>query len=129
MKYFLWTAYGDSKNFSGSTIKLKLQGHCQGSGAAPSGWSFISITMLCAHKRKGYGGHFVCPISNLTRNIADILFVDDIDLIHINLKSEETVKVAHQSMQDIISNWSQILIASGGEFKPPKCFYHIISFC
>ena len=37
--------------------------------------------------------------------------------------------VAHQAIQDSISNWGQLLIASGGEFKPPKCFYHLISFC
>ena len=32
-------------------------------------------------------------------------------------------------MQDSISNWVQILIDSGVAFKPPKCFYHLISFC
>ena len=46
----------------------------------------------------------VCPISNLTINLAALLFVDDTDLIHINLKAEETVTVAHQFMQDSISN-------------------------
>ena len=71
----------------------------------------------------------MCPISNLTGNLADLLFVDDTDLIHINLKSEETATLVHQSMQDSISNWGQLLIASGGSFKPPKCFYHLISFC
>ena len=69
----------------------------------------------------------MCPISNLTGHIVALFFVDDIDLIHINVKAEETVTVAHQSMQDIISNWGKLLIASGGAFKPPKCFYHLIS--
>ena len=45
MKYFLWTAYGDSKNFSGSTIELNFQGLYKGSGAAPAGWAVISITI------------------------------------------------------------------------------------
>ena len=31
-------------------------------------------------------------------------------------------------MQDIISNWGQLLIFSGGAFKLPKFFYHLISF-
>ena len=30
MKYFLFTAYGDSKEFVGSTIEVKFQGLCQG---------------------------------------------------------------------------------------------------
>jgi len=34
MKYFLRTAYGDSKEFAGSTIEVKYQGLCQGNGAA-----------------------------------------------------------------------------------------------
>ena len=128
MKYFLWTAYGESKNVSGSTIKVKFQRLYQGSGTAPEGWAVISITSLCAHKRKVHGGHFVCPISNLTGYLAALLFVDDTDLIHINIKAEENVTVAHQSMQDSISNYGQLLIASGGAFKPPKCFYQLISF-
>ena len=37
--------------------------------------------------------------------------------------------VAHQAMQYSISNWGQIIIASVGELKAPKCFYRLISFC
>ena len=62
MKYFLQTAYGDSKNFRGHKISVKFQGLCQGNGAAPAGWAVISITILNTHKRKGHGSHFVCPI-------------------------------------------------------------------
>ena len=71
----------------------------------------------------------MCPISNLTVHLAALLFVDDTDMIHINLKVEEPATVAHQSMQYSIYNWGQLIIASGGAFKPPKCFYHLISFC
>ena len=126
MKYFLRTTYGDSKCFFDSTIKLKFQGLCQGSGADPAGWSVIGITILCAHKSKVNGGHFVCPISNLNRHLAALLFVYDTDQININIKAEETATLANQAIQDSISNWGHILIASGGAFKPPKCFYHLI---
>ena len=87
MKYFLRTAYGDSTHCAGSTIELKFQGLCQGNGAAPAGWAVISITILDAHKRKGHGGHFVCPISNLTGYLAAILFVNNTDILHIDLRS------------------------------------------
>ena len=72
MKYFLRTAYENSKNFAGSTIELNFQGLCQGSGAVPTGWAVISITIICAHKSKGHGGHFVCPVSDLTGHLADL---------------------------------------------------------
>ena len=122
MKYFPWIADGDSKNFADSAIELKFQLLYQGRGAAPARWAVISIKILCAHKGKRHGGHFVCPFYTLTGHLAALLFVDNTDLIHINIKAEETVTVAHQAMQDSISNWGQLLIASGGAFRPPNCF-------
>ena len=59
VKYFFRTAYGDSKHFRGSKIKVKFQVLCQGNGAAPADWAVISITILQAHKEKGHGAHFV----------------------------------------------------------------------
>ena len=78
-------AYGDSKDFRGSTIQIKFQGLCQGNGAASAGWGVVSITILGAHKREGHGGQFICPITKMTGHLAAILFVDDTDLIHINM--------------------------------------------
>ncbi len=31
-------------------------------------------------------------------------------------------------MQEAITNWGKLLLASGGALKPIKCFYHLISF-
>ena len=128
MKFFLRTAYGDSKGLAGSKIEVKFQGLCQGNGAAPKGWAVISITILQAHKEKGHGAHFVCPISNISGHLAAILSVDDTDIVHIDLREDQSVEEAHASLQDSIYNWGQLLIATGGVFKPPKCFYHIISY-
>ena len=50
MKFFLRTAFGDSQEFSGSTMAMKTQGLCQGNGAAPAGWAVVSIVILNAHK-------------------------------------------------------------------------------
>ena len=63
MKYFLCKAYGDSKYYGGSTIKVKFQRLCKGNRADPLGWDVISITIINAHKRKGHGDHFLCPIT------------------------------------------------------------------
>ena len=128
MKYFLRTAYGDSKDFAGSSIEVKFQGLCQGNGAAPAGWAVISITILNAHKEKGHGAQFVCPISRTTGHLAAILFVDDTDIIHVDLRENQLVEEAHASLQESVCNWGQLLMATGGAFKPPKCFFHLISF-
>ena len=128
MKFFLRTAYGDSKAFAGSTIEVKTQGLCQGNGAAPAGWCVISITILQAHKRKGHGAHFACPISSANLNLAAILYVDDTDLLCINLSKEQSITEVQEDLQEAIMSWGKLLIATGGTLKPPKCFAHLISY-
>ena len=128
MKYFLRTAYGDSSNFAGSSIHLKFQGLCQGNGAAPAGWAVVSIVIIRAHKRKGFGARFLCLISQIRWHLAGILYVDDCDLLHLDLSREETIEEVHTHGQRSINNWGRLLIGSGGAFKPPKSFYYLIFF-
>ena len=128
MKYFLRTAFGDSKNSAGSTFRIKYQGLCQGNGAASAGWAVISITIIGAHKRKGHGGFFVCPITKVASDMAAILFVDDTDILHIRMDKDETTAQAHSAIQASILSWGGLLMASGGAFKPVKCFFHLIAF-
>ena len=128
MKYFLRTAFGDSKNFRGSKVEVKFQGLCQGNGAAPAGWAVISITILNAHKRKGHGTTFVCPVTKNEVKLAAILYVDDCDLIHLDMNCEDSAFVTYEKMQESVLNWGNLLIGSGGAYKPIKCFYHLISF-
>jgi hypothetical protein len=128
MKYFLRTAYGDSSNFANSKIEVKYQGLCQGNGAAPAGWAVISITILRAHKRRGHGATFVCPVTQLQFVLSAVLFVDDCDLIHIDMATEESVSQTFARMQASVLNWGRLLIATGGSYKPEKCFFHLLSF-
>ena len=128
MKFFLRTAFGDSKTAAGSTIEIKTQGLCQGNGAAPAGWTVVSIAILNAHKQKGHGATFLCPISSMVSHLAAILFVDDTDVIHFRMDADESVLEAHRQLQDSVLSWGNLLIATGGSLKPAKCFYHLISF-
>ena len=70
----------------------------------------------------------MCPISKLSGHLAAILFVDDTDILHVDLRGDQTVHEAHSALQESIYNWGQLLIATGGAFKPPKCFFHLLSF-
>ena len=99
MKYFLRTAYGDSKEYVGSTIEVNFKGLCQGNGEAPVGWAMISITIINANTRKNHGGHFICPIYRWGGNLAD-----DTDLIHIDMNRDQSVYEAHDAMQESIVN-------------------------
>jgi hypothetical protein len=90
MKLFLCTGYGDSTAYAGgesdnSEDPVKTHGMCQGNGAAPTAWTVISIPMIAAHRRKGQGAHFIAPISDITGHIVGGLFIDNTDLIHVDM--------------------------------------------
>jgi hypothetical protein len=85
MKNFLRTGFGDSTSFAGGGISIKMQGLCQGNGASPAGWAVISICILRAHGKKGHGAKFICPITNLQQHLSMILYVDNTDILHLDL--------------------------------------------
>ncbi len=57
-----------------------------------------------------------------------ILYVDDTDLLHINLSKNKTVNEVHRALQNSVHSWGNLLIATGGVLQPIKCFYLIILF-
>ena len=81
-----------------------------------------------AHKRKGHGAKFVCPVSLAKGELSAILFVDDTDVIHFNMEKNETALEAHATLQESVKSLGNLLMASGGALKPVKCFYYLISF-
>jgi hypothetical protein len=72
-KFFLRTAYGYSKVFAGSSIKIKTQGLGQGNGASPAGWCTISIMILRAHGAKGHSAQFIAPMSQVRQSLLAII--------------------------------------------------------
>jgi hypothetical protein len=128
MKFFLCMGFGDSMDFASSKFKIKTQGLCQGSGASPAGWAVVSICIFNAHKKKGHGAHFVCPITKLKSHIAGVMYIDDTNLIHFRMDKQEDTLDTLYGLQEAIVSWGKLLLASSGALKPAKCFYHLISF-
>jgi hypothetical protein len=67
-------------------------------------------------------------MSQVRRSLSAILYVDDTDLIHINMEADESIVEVHAAIHQGIENWGRLLIATGGTLKPEKCFYHLIDF-
>ncbi len=122
MKFFLRTAYGDSKTFAGSSIEIKTHGLGQGNGASPAGWCVISIVILQTHGAKGHGAQFIAPMSLVHCSLLAILYVNDTDLLYINMDAEELIVEVHAAIQRAIENWGCLLIATGGTLKPESAF-------
>jgi hypothetical protein len=128
MKFFPCAAYGDLKDFARSSIEIKMQGLGQGNGASPAGWCVISIMILLAHGAKGHGARFIAPMSQVRRSLLAILYVDDMDLLHLNMKRDELVQEVHVALQRSIENWGKLLVATGGSLRPDYCFFHLLDF-
>ncbi len=128
MKFFLCTGFSDLMEFASSKFKIKTQGLGQGNGASLAGWTVVIICIINAHKKKGHGAHFVCPITKLRSHIAGVIYVDDTDLIHFRRDKQEDTSDTIYGLQEAILNWEKLLLALGGALKPAKCFYHLITF-
>jgi hypothetical protein len=81
-----------------------------------------------AHKKKGHGAHFTCPITKLKSHLAGIIYVDNTDLVHFRMDEDQGKEESFYFLQEAITKWGKLLLASGGALKPIKCFYHLISF-
>jgi hypothetical protein len=101
---------------------------CQGNGTSPTAWTVTSIPMIAVHKRKGHGAHLTAKMLGITGHLVGGLFVDDTDLIHLDMWTIETTMEAHNNLQELVINWGKLLIATGGALKPAKCSYYLILF-
>jgi hypothetical protein len=128
MIFFLKTAFGDSEEFAGLTIEVKTRRLGQENGTSLAGWCVISIMILLVHGAKGHGAHFIAPMSHVQSSLSAILYIDDTDLLHLNMDGEETIFESHAGLQRAIKNWGKLLIATGGTLKPDKCFFHLMDF-
>ncbi len=106
LKFFLRIGYGNLANYAGGESddamnSVKTQGMCQGNSAAPASWTVTSIPMIAAHKRKGHGAHFITPISDITGHVVGGLFMDDTDLVHVDMRTVESILEAHSRLQEL----------------------------
>jgi len=133
MRFYLRTGFGDSEKFAGGPKEdeedpIKTQGMCQGNGASPAAWTVTAITIISAHKKKGHGAHYITPILQREGHLIGNVFVDDTDLIHLEMRNNQTREEAHTQFQASIDNWGKLLLATGGALKPAKCSHYFISF-
>jgi hypothetical protein len=94
----------------------------------PVGWAVISICILQAHGRKGHGTKFLCPITNLQQHLSAILYVDNTDILHIDLTKDESTDEVHTAIQSSVNSLGNLLITTGGVLQPKKCFHLMILF-
>ncbi len=86
----------------------------------PAGYTVISICILNAHGKKGHGAKFACPVTKLEKRLLTILYVDDPDILHIDLTKSKTVDEVHKAIQAGVNSWGNLLVATGRALQPSK---------
>jgi hypothetical protein len=127
MKYYLRTGYGLASKGYGGTECSPFMGLTQGSCASPPIWTAISTLILLAYHRDGHGVEMSTAWTSVVKKIAAILYVDDTDLLHTNAAGGDTVSFLSR-VQSALTSWSRLLQATGGNLKPEKCYYYILSY-
>jgi hypothetical protein len=69
----------------------------------------VSIVILNAHKRRGHVAEFLCPISLVHSNLSAVLFVDDTDVIHLDMNHRESHLDALKGLQQSVMSWGKLL--------------------
>ena len=130
MKHHIRTSYGLSDDtFDMRDLEEKLQGILQGNGAAPATWVLISTPLLNMLRNKGYGGRFLSPITLENTNLVGFVFVDDSDLILLDMIDGSIgFEEIAEKMQEAINLWESGLKTTGGAIVPNKSWLYPIDF-
>jgi hypothetical protein len=131
MQHHVKTALGISSAFFQSTPEKVLFGSGQESSGSPPLWMTISIVMFRAlEARMGRGAHYGCPRNQRTTSHTTEAWVDDSnDYINDFLSAVpwDEFRLC-EALQQQNQEWEQLLSASGGRLKLPKCLVYVVVY-
>ena len=130
MKHHVRTNFGDSKFcMSSDGLLVPFQGVLQGNGASPASWVIISSALLNMLRQAGRGGHFLSAISGEHSHSVAFTYVDDTDLIEVDLRDTTIgTREVMEHMQEAINLWEGGMKITGGAIVPQKSFVYPIAF-
>ena len=103
-------------------------GLTQGSGASPGAWSATSTVIVGAYKKQGYGATLHAGWSNKDVRLAALLYVDDTNLLHSPPSHNLSLNDLVLWVQNATTCWAELLQATGGNLKPAKCYWYLMSY-
>jgi hypothetical protein len=128
MKFFLRTGFGDSKSFFGGTKSVPYRGLGQGNSAALPAFTAVSTLLIMAFVGMGHGNTVNSAITGFCFSIAAIMYVDDTNLLTWTRSTCMSDEDFLQQVQSAVTDWSKLVIATGGALRPKKCFWYWIAF-
>jgi hypothetical protein len=128
MTFFQRTGFGESRTFfGGAGIQLYMMGLGQGNRAAPPSRIQLSAVLVNMFKQLELGALVVDPITQDLIHSMGTLFVDDTDLYTWKDGLLDPGALWLQTQLEL-TQWSTLLNATGGAFKPEKCFWYMLDY-
>jgi hypothetical protein len=122
MQFFLRTGYGESAETYGGSIEDRTLGLGQGNAATGPGFMALSAQIVNAYLRDGHGSRTMMRHTFHLFALAAVLYVNDMDLIHITALVTASPSDLVQLSQISTNAWGGLVIATGASLKPEKCF-------
>jgi hypothetical protein len=105
-----------------------MSGIGQGNGAAPASWAIISTPILEIICKKGQCTVFKAFILGKELKIVGFAFIDNKDLLRVNILGSQTCEEVAQDMQQGLDLWKGLLKATGRALVPDKSYWYLIDF-
>jgi hypothetical protein len=128
MRMFLRTGFGESKTSYGGSHEEHLAGYGQGNVAAGPGFTAMSLLIVNAYLRDGYGAQIYSSYYKQLLLLVAVMYVGDTDVVHwSNLLSSTPGKLI-PAAQTATYAWGGLAIATGAAIKPEKCYTYFLSY-
>jgi hypothetical protein len=128
MRFFLQTGFGESKTLYEGFHEECLAGYGQGNAAAGPGFTAMSLLIVNAYLRDGFGAWIYCSYYKRLLILVAVMYVNDKDLVHwSSLPSCTPVKLIATG-QTTTYAWGGLAIATGAAMTPDKCYAYFLTY-
>ena len=128
MKHYIRTAYGDSEWAYGGDENKPLQGAIQGNGAASPMFVAISCVILAYLESAIKGIYVMTAISLTIYSLTAIMYVDDTDILIAATNRDDGADQIQIKSQKAATAYQDGVKQTGGNVRPEKCRWYLISF-
>jgi hypothetical protein len=128
MRFFLRTGFGKSKTSYGGSHKERLAGYGQGNAAVGPGFTAMSLLIVNAYLRDGFGARIYSSYYKRLLILAAVMYVNDTDLVHWSSLPSCTPVELIAAAQTATYAWGGLAIATGSAIKPDKCYAYFLSY-
>ncbi len=121
-RFYPHTGFSESKTSYGGTHEERPAGYGQGNVAAGPGFTAMSLLIVNAYLRDGFGAQIYSSYSKWLLLLAAVMYVDNTDHIHRAGRTSCSPSKVIDAAQTTTYAWGSLAIATGAAMIPEKCY-------